>query len=225
MSRAPCKADGCEKLSHANGYCKTHYNRVRRTGSTEATRNWNPGAQCAVDECKKPVHANGYCNTHDMRVRRHGEAGSAESLAYTRHSKYLGIACVVDGCERQAKALGWCPMHYHRWKRTGDPVGKWGAEPRRSRGFIDANGYKRIVPVVGKGYRYEHVVVMEQILGRRLYPFENVHHKRPGSRADNRPENLELWVTHQPNGWRVEDMVTFVVDYYPDLVRKQLATT
>ena len=52
----------------------------------------------------------------------------------------------------------------------------------------------------------EHILVMEQKIGRHLLPLEEVHHKN-AKRSDNRPANLELWSRSQPAGARVSDLV------------------
>ena len=67
-------------------------------------------------------------------------------------------------------------------------------------------GYK-VYSIKGKKVR-EHRLIIESVLGRKLLPHENVHHKN-GNRLDNRLENLEIWSEKQPSGQRIEDKILY----------------
>jgi hypothetical protein len=75
-------------------------------------------------------------------------------------------------CSQNCSSMWHKGTNHHNWK---------GGIRHRPDGYIRITGSDK----------YLHRQIMEQILGRRLLPNENVHHLN-GDNTDNRPDNLTI---------------------------------
>jgi hypothetical protein len=221
MEPSFCAIDGCDKEVLARAWCSKHYWRWKRSGDPLVARKKLPTGAftvCTVDGCERPHWSRGYCEMHSRRVRGKGDPGPAAPIK--NRPRKPKQPCDVDGCDRLRRGRHYCHLHEERLRRYGD-VGP--VEPTRVKGSgtTHMGGYRRVWTADGRRVM-EHVLVMEEHLDRRLFPLENVHHKN-GLTADNRLENLELWVKTQPCGQRVSDLVEFIVQHYRDDVLAALS--
>lgn len=176
---------------------------------------------CIAPDCLRPRWGRGFCQSHYTKWYR-GRLNIEPLPPQNRRDR----VCTVEGCGRKHEARGYCGTHYvYALARREIP-----SEIRQARGrSLRSDGYVRIWapghPNAQKsGYVLEHHAVIAKLLGRPIARDETVHHKN-GQRADNRPENLELWVSRQCKGQRVEDLVAWAKElltrYEPEALHEQ----
>lgn len=93
---------------------------------------------------------------------------------------------------------------------TGSKNPTWkGGRTQHTKGYVYA--FAPWHPDQSNGYVLEHRLMAEQMLGRRLQPDEDVHHK-DGDKANNSPDNLEviLHSDHTRRHWAMGRVKTSV---------------
>ena len=166
---------------------------------------------CQIPECQEKHKSLGYCSKHYQRLKKRGSTQDPPSneRVWTNEEieqfikLYESDSHTLDEL-RQMFRTGAATL-VRLLKDNGAKLkGKGYNHGKAGSGTINQAGY-RMLKIGGK-LIFEHRYIMEQHLGRKLLPCENVHHIN-GNRLDNRLENLELWSTSQPSGQRIEDKV------------------
>jgi hypothetical protein len=203
-----CEWPGCQRPHSAKGLCDLHYQRQKNGREMDAIPRGSVEF-CTWPGCGRRHSSKGLCGMHYRRQKTGKNMnGPAKIFRF----------CEWPGCDRKHKARGLCEMHLDRHLRGLDMDA-----PLRNTIISQKPDRKGYLNTKRKGKSVkQHRLIWEQHYGRELQPFENIHHKN-GIRHDNRIENLELWTKPQPCGQRPEDLVSWVVEHYRELVEAHLA--
>lgn len=184
---------------------------------------------CSQLECHKTAQAGGLCPSHYNQAWRAKQpqcqvngcdkqsmSKSLCSMHYNHKRNQEMPLCSLRDCDRLSYAKTFCQPHYAEKRKYGE----FGVRPPKASFYITHKGYRKIT--VDGASIFEHRHVMSVHLNRKLLKTENVHHIN-GDKLDNRIENLELWSTHQPQGQRVDQKVSWAIEilqtYRPELLK------
>jgi len=169
MNERTCNFADCDRPCHANGYCKTHSEQLRRTGRVWSLITPPPKPVCSIEGCERTAHVKGeagkkgWCKLHHERWKRHGDP-----------TYYAYSATLWDRFWPKVDASGDC------WEWTA-------AKNQLGYGQIGTTGKKR-----GMAHR----VAWELLIGPIGAGLELDHLCR--NRACVNPDHLEP-VTHEEN--------------------------
>ena len=182
---------------------------------------------CQITNCNETSAAitgryAGLCPTHAWRKKNGKDLYGFIKKWKNRHE------CSYPTCHRTVHSMAFCGTHYDMARKGEELRDLAGSrEEMRKKHFFKnrpigsrsktRDGYIRVS--TESGWRMEHIVVMEQYIGRPLLPHESVHHMN-GCKEDNKITNLELWSKSQPSGQRVKDKLNWareIISLYQDL--------
>lgn len=120
---------------------------------------------------------------------KHGDAGSVRAGECG-----CGCGALTRVADRTRSRKGWVKGQHQRFLRGHGTKGKSCPRPTMYR-LVNAAGYILVMvpdhPRAHKGYVFEHILVVEAVLGKHLPDGAVVHHIN-GVKSDNRRENLVL---------------------------------
>jgi hypothetical protein len=168
-----CAVEGCDRVVKARGWCRGHWQRWRRTGSTGGPfrdRSEDP-VECVIDGCSAAVRVivRGWCNAHYVRWQRFGDplGGPGSSPAGTEHYRWTETPS-YGGVHMRLKATRGSASQYTC--RCGEPAQDWAYDHLDPEALTDSVGRRystdmdRYRPLCKKCHRREDY---DRVLTRR----------------------------------------------------------
>lgn len=148
---------------------------------------------CLVDQTLDNFNKDYYKDKTYIR----GTCKRCQNIGFSQKNKAKNVSC-----NKQCIGCGVSISYRNKTNRCRSCI-NFGYTSKK---WLNSHGYVLIYH--NKKRLLEHRVIMEDKLGRKLFPHETVHHKN-GNRTDNKLENLELWSTFQPRGQKIEDKIKY----------------
>jgi hypothetical protein len=104
-----CVIEDCLDPQLARGWCRKHYLRWYRLGSTDTPPRFTV-KPCSVDTCTEDAVKWGLCVKHHARMKTRGTTDDPPAKPET---------CSVAGCPRAPCSRGWCKPHYKQLTGQG----------------------------------------------------------------------------------------------------------
>lgn len=85
-----CSVSGCEQKATRRGMCELHYDRLKRSGSTDAPKKIT--RLCSLDGCDRKHEGNGYCAKHNRRNKLYGDPNKVlldRDAEHGRNSQFI----------------------------------------------------------------------------------------------------------------------------------------
>lgn len=108
-----CSVTDCERVHYGRGFCKLHYDRVKKHGDPHviaiSSGRFKPGRRgpvktCSIDGCDAQHEAHGYCKAHYWRFYRWGDPLADRSLVRERHPMWTGEGATYDAVHQRLRS-------------------------------------------------------------------------------------------------------------------------
>ena len=126
-----CKIEGCDRKHKAFGYCKLHYRRLKKHGSTDVPQKWHKG-KCTLEYCNRKHHVKGFCELHYKRIKKFGDPElNCMPLKETFHEKYeiitetgcwIWMGATSNGYGVASDNGKTQPAHRYSWELHNGPI-------------------------------------------------------------------------------------------------------
>jgi hypothetical protein len=139
MAERTCSIEGCGRKHMARGWCSTHYERWRRTGSPQDDRPvmlMLRDRECTVEGCEAPHEGLGYCRKHYRRLVYHGDV---ELLIGPTHPHWRGEDITYSGAHRRVERRRGAASALS-CVRCGGRAAHWALRHEASARLLDSDG-------------------------------------------------------------------------------------